>query len=96
MATIRGRMLKVGGMAVQNGAAGRNDPNTSSTTGQSTLLRPAYTFNAGIFKPTMPASFTTVFDPHSVLFWRFVLVAAAVGYIWGWHLKLPVVGRIRV
>jgi hypothetical protein len=96
MATIRGRMVKVGGVAVQpQGAAGRTAANQTNT-GASTLLRPAFTFNAGIFKPTMPSSFTGLFDPHTVLFWRMVLVVAAVGYIWGWHLKLPIAGRVRL
>jgi hypothetical protein len=94
VATIRGRMVKVGGVAAQpQGAAGRTD---TSSTGASSILRPAYSFNAGIFKPTMPASFTSVLDPNSILFWRLVLALAAVGFIWGWHAKLPIVGRVRL
>jgi hypothetical protein len=79
-------------MAVQpQGAAPRTD-----TSGQSTLLRPAFTFNAGIFKPTVPASFTSIFDTRSVLFWRLVFAGLAAGYVWGWHAKLPIVGRVRL
>jgi len=92
MATTRGRMIKVGGVATQpEGGAAR-----TSTTGQSTLLRPAFTFNAGILKPTMPAALTGVFDPRSVLFWRLLLVGAALAYIYGYHIRLPIVGRVRV
>jgi len=49
-----------------------------------------------VLKPTIPSSFTSIFDPSSVLFWRLVLTLAAAGHILGWHLKLPVVGRVRV
>ncbi len=87
-------MLKVGGMATQpQGGAARTD---TSSTGASSILRPAYSFNAGILKPTMPASFTSFFDVKSVMFWRLVLVGAAVGYIWGFHVKLPILGKVRV
>jgi hypothetical protein len=82
----------LGGVATQpEGGAPR-----TSTTGADTILRPAYSFNAGVLKPTIPSSFTSIFDPNSVLFWRLVLTLAAAGYILGWHLKLPVVGRVRV
>ena len=92
MATTRGRVVKGGGVAVQpQGGAPRTD-----TSGSSTLLRPAFTFNAGILKPTMPASLSSAFDPSSVMFWRLLLVGLAVAYIYGFHVKLPIVGRIRV
>lgn len=78
------------------GAAGRTDTATTSSTGASSILRPAYSFNAGILKPTMPSSFTSFFDVNSVMFWRLVLVGLAVGYVYAWHIKLPIVGRVRV
>jgi len=94
LASIRGRAVKVGGVAVQpQGGAARTD---TSTTGASSVLRPAYSFSASTLRPTIPASFTSVFDPSSVLFWRLLLVGAAVLYIYGYHVKLPIVGRVRV
>jgi hypothetical protein len=97
MATIRGRALKVGGVATQpQGGASRTDTSPTSATGASSILRPAYSFNASILRPTMPSSFTSAFDPSSILFWRLLLVGAAVLYIYGYHVKLPVVGRVRV
>lgn len=94
MATARGRRLKVGAMVAQpQGGAARTD---TSATGASSILRPAYSFNAGVLKPTMPSSFTSFFDVNSVMFWRLVLVGAAVGYVYAWHVRLPIVGRVRV
>jgi hypothetical protein len=87
-------MVKVGGVATQpQGGAARSE---TSSTGASSILRPAYTMNAGILKPTIPASFTGIFDVRSVLFWRLLLVGLAVAYIYGYHVRLPVVGRVRV
>jgi len=92
VATTRGRAVKIGGVAVQpQGGAPR-----TTTTGQSTLLRPAFSFNASVLKPTMPATLTGVLDPSSVLFWRLLLVGLAVAYIWGFHVRIPIVGRVRV
>ena len=97
MATIRGRAIKVGGVAVQpQGGASRTDASAQSSTGASSILRPAYSFNASVLRPTMPASFTSVFDPSSILFWRLLLVGAAVLYIYGYHIKLPILGKVRV
>jgi hypothetical protein len=94
MASPRGRMVKVGGMVVQpQGGAARTD---TSATGASSILRPAYSFNAGILKPTMPSSFTSFFDTKSVMFWRLLLVGLAVAYIYGYHIKLPILGKVRV
>ena len=87
-------MVKVGGVALQpQGGAARTD---TSATGASSILRPAYSFNAGMLKPTMPSSFTSFFDPNSVMFWRLLLVGLAVAYIYSWHIRLPIVGRVRV
>ena len=87
-------MVKVGGVAVQpQGGAARTD---TSATGASSILRPAYSMNAGILKPTIPSSFTSALDPNSVLFWRLLLVGLAVAYIAGFHVKLPILGKVRV
>jgi hypothetical protein len=86
--TIRGRAIKVGGVATQPaGYAGRTSPQTNAT-------RPAYTIQAGFRKPTGGAGFATnagrsnLFDPTSVAFWRLVAVALAVAYVVGFHVSL--------
>jgi len=97
VATIRGRALKVGGVAVQpQGGAARTEASPTSATGASSILRPAYSFSASQLRPTIPASFTSVFDPSSILFWRLLLVGAAVLYIYGYHVRLPILGKVRV
>lgn len=85
MSTIRGRAIKVGGVATQAaGAAPRTD--------SSGVTRPAFTIQAGIRKPTGGPGYlvgpTTLLDPSSVAFWRLVAVAAAVAYVVGFHVTL--------
>ena len=82
--TIRGRAVKVGGVAVQSGAAGRADV--------SQVTRPAFTIQAGIRKPTGGAGSVaggqSLFDSSSVAFWRLVAVGLAVAYVIGFHVTL--------
>jgi hypothetical protein len=88
VSTIRGRAVRVGGVAVNDGAAGRTNPQTNAT-------RPAFVIQAGIRKPTGGAGFATGgagqaswFDPSQVYFWRLVAVGLALAYVVGFHVSL--------
>lgn len=85
MSTIRGRAIKVGGVATQpEGWAARTD--------SSGVTRPAFTIQAGIRKPTGGPGYLVgpgaLLDPSSVAFWRLVAVGVAVAYVVGFHVSL--------
>ena len=85
MTTIRGRAIKLGGVATQpTGFAGR---------AQDQVTRPAFVIQAGIRKPTGgPPAYQvgqgTLWDPSTPGFWRIVLVAGAFLYVVGFHVSL--------
>lgn len=88
MATIRGRAIKVGGVATDvGGASGRADSNN--------LTRPAYRVTAGQFQP-IPSRLGIgheLFDLSQVGSWRLIAVAVAVAYVVGFHITA---GRARL
>jgi len=101
MSTIRGRAVKVGGVAVEPaGFSSRTEG-----LGQSAITRPAYRSAAsgqiqpaGIASgqgggPYMGGMSHPLLDLSSVAGWRLVAVAVAVVYIWGFHVSL---GGLRV
>lgn len=93
MATTRGRVVRIGGMAADAGATTRTQPDTS-VSGQSAILRPAYRISATTIVPTTPQSnLLGYLDPNSLAFWRLAIGIGAVGYILGWHVKL---GKLRI
>jgi hypothetical protein len=93
MPTIRGRAIKVGGMATDGqGATARVDPVSQQT-------RPAFRSAAQIFQPTGGAggrgfgAVGPLLDPSTVAFWRLLAVALALAYIIGFHVTL---GRVKI
>ena len=93
MASIRGRVVRVGGMATDAGATTRTQPD-QSVSGQSSILRPAYRISATTIVPTSPqSSLLGYLDPNSLAFWRLAIGVGALGYILGWHVKL---GNLRI
>lgn len=91
MSSTRGRVGRVGGMAVDQGAAGRTD--------DSQQTRPAFKLQANWQSPLSktpvggPGSIHPILDWNSVSFWRLFWTGAALAYIVGFHLKL---GRVRL
>lgn len=87
MSSIRGRAIKVGGVAAQDGAEGRSDNNL--------LTRPAYRITSGQFQPipSMLGPGHPLFDLSTPGAWRLVAVAVAVAYVIGFHVTA---GRVRL
>jgi hypothetical protein len=90
LGTIRGRAVKVGGVAFQQGAAPR--------TNELGVVRPAFAINAGIRQPLggAGAGFSLghpLLDLGSVSGWRMVAVGLAFLYVVGFHVTL---GRTRL
>jgi hypothetical protein len=91
MSSTRGRVGRVGGVAVDEGAAGRTDASQQT--------RPAFKLSANWQSPLTKSpvggigSIHPLFDPTSVSFWRFFWTGAAIAYIVGFHLRL---GRVKL
>ena len=90
MSTIRGRAIKVGGVAFQDGAAPR--------TNDLGVVRPAFAIHAGIRQPIGGGSsgFSLghpLLDLSSVSAWRLIAVGLAFAYVVGFHVTL---GRTRL
>lgn len=91
MSTIRGRAIKVGGVAWQDGAAPR--------TNDFGIVRPAFAINAGIRQPIGGGASGglslghSLFDLSSVSAWRLIAVGIALAYVVGFHVTL---GRTRL
>jgi hypothetical protein len=81
LSTIRGRAIKVGGVATQEGAMGRQDANQ--------VVRPAFKISAGIKQPTGVGGFglagSGLFDLSGVSAWRLIAVGLALAYVVGFH-----------
>lgn len=93
MSSMRGRAIKAGGVAVQDGAAGR-------TTGLG-IVRPAFAVSSttgqrgAIGGPGGPwlGVGHPIFDLGDVSAWRIIAVALAAAYVVGFHVTL---GRTRL
>jgi hypothetical protein len=93
MSTMRGRVIKQGGIAVQDGGAGRTNGigvvrpafAVSSSTGQRGAVGGPGGPWIGFDHP--------LFDPGSVSAWRLVAVALAVAYVVGFHVSI---GKTRL
>lgn len=87
-----GRVLRAGGM--QTEPAGYS----VRTEGNPPILRPGYVVSQGTIMPSGtggagPVGASTLLDLSTVSAWRLIAVAAAIAYIWGFHVSL---GRVRV
>lgn len=86
MSTIRGRAVKVGGVATQpQGAEGR------TTAAQ--ITRPAFTIGPGPGQPMGGASGGGLLDLSTVGAWRLIAVGVAFAYVIGFHVSA---GKIRL
>lgn len=90
MSTIRGRAIKVGGVAYQvGGADGRQDSNQ--------VVRPAFKITAGIKEPTgvpgIGGAHAALFDLSGVTAWRLIAVGLALAYVVGFHVSA---GKLRL
>ncbi len=83
MSTIRGRVVKHGGMAVDAGASGR----TEYGPGNAPITRPAYRVSQGTLQPAGVGGGATVGAGHPLLdfsgiaAWRTVAVVAALVWL---------------
>lgn len=85
---MRGRSIRVGGQAVDAGAAGRTDASQQT--------KPAFAFTAGWRIPVGKVGGTSVgggethplLDLGSVSFWRFFWAGLALAYVIGFHVQL--------
>lgn len=79
MSSIRGRAIKVGGVATE--AAGFSARTESDGAAGTPILRPAYRSAQGVSQPTAPlggGSGVSLLDLSGVPAWRMIAVAAAL------------------
>jgi hypothetical protein len=88
VSSIRGRVVKTGGVVTDAGASPRTDAQQ--------VTRPAFRFPQGSFRVPASAGGTgggkagvhPYLDTSSVTFWRLVIVGLAAAYIVGFHVSL--------
>lgn len=89
MSSMRGRVVKQGGVAWQPAGAA---PRTSDLG----IVRPAFVVQGGRTRPTyggFGGAAASLFDLSSVASWRLIAVGIAVAYVVGFHVTI---GRTRL